>query len=182
MTPPGRNAERALRLVTDAPSPRLPVSRAPDPHPGSAGPIQQPLLPFGAEPIDRAVRRLARTFESLSGISIPVEVLGRPTPLPPAEAAILYRAAYVTLVQAWRYSRGRAVVISIRFLEDDVRLAVTDDGVGLAQRYALGEHRGLASMRRAVERAGGVCRLRSVSPHGVRVEVRVPKGTRSELS
>jgi len=125
------------------------------------------------------LRRLARQFESDSGITVLERVRGEPA-MSPGEAMTVLRIAHQALMNSWRHSRCRAVRLEVLLEPRELLLTVSDDGVGLGRRWQRREGRlGVASMRRAAERALGALRIRANMPHGVTVEARIPRGVES---
>lgn len=119
--------------------------------------------------------RMARQFESDSGITVLDRIRGGPA-LAAEEAATVLRIAHQALMNAWRHSRCRTVRLEVLLEPAEILLTVTDDGLGLGRRWQRREGRlGVASMRRTTERALGALKLRANSPHGVTVEMRIPR-------
>lgn len=121
---------------------------------------------------------LARSFQPETGILVVLDVLEPPRLNLQTERA-LFRVAHQALVNAWRHARCSTVRISLEERGDGVVLSVTDDGVGMGHRWPRrGPGMGVASMRRAVEEAGGRLQVTNIKPHGVRVEATVPPSGR----
>jgi signal transduction histidine kinase len=97
--------------------------------------------------------------------------------LPAHMAGDLFRIAQEAVANAGRHSRAEAVSISLRTVDSDVELRVTDNGNGFADADPLGSsepgHLGLASMRERAELLDGRLEIES-SERGTRVLVRVP--------
>jgi signal transduction histidine kinase len=89
----------------------------------------------------------------------------------------LFRIAQEAVVNAGRHARAQAVSISLRQVDGDVELRVTDDGQGFAHGAPLEPtdpgHLGLATMRERAELIGGTLDL-ATSERGTRVLVRAP--------
>jgi two-component system, NarL family, sensor kinase len=98
-------------------------------------------------------------------------------PLPPQVAGDLFRIAQEAVVNAGRHSSAEAVSISLRRVDSQVELRVTDDGTGFDEEDPLGAsdsgHLGLASMRERAELIDGVLDIET-SERGTRVLVRAP--------
>lgn len=125
-----------------------------------------------------SLRELARQFESDSGITVIDRVRGEPT-LNPSEALSVLRIAHQALMNTWRHSRCNAVRLDLLLDPHEIVLLVSDDGVGLGRRWQRRDGRfGMASMRRAAERARGKISIRGSSPHGVTVEARIPRASK----
>jgi len=97
--------------------------------------------------------------------------------LPPEMAGDLFRIAQEAVVNAGRHAGAEAVSVSLRTVEGDVELRVTDNGAGFADADPLASrepgHLGLASMRERAELLDGSLDIET-SPKGTRVRVRAP--------
>jgi signal transduction histidine kinase len=133
------------------------------------------LKTLAADDGSEALERLARQFESDSGITVLDRTRGGPD-MTPEESGAMLRIAHQALVNAWRHSRCRAIRLDVSLDPAEILMTVSDDGVGLGRRWQRREGRlGVASMRRTAERALGALRIRGHSPHGVTVEARIPR-------
>jgi two-component system, NarL family, sensor kinase len=97
--------------------------------------------------------------------------------LPPDMAGDLFRIAQEAVVNAGRHAAAEAVSLSLRTVDSDVELRVTDNGRGFGEADTLGAgqpgHLGLASMRERAELLDGSLEIES-SELGTRVLVRAP--------
>jgi signal transduction histidine kinase len=97
--------------------------------------------------------------------------------LPPEMAGDLFRIAQEAVVNAGRHSGADAVSISLRTVDSEVELRVTDNGRGFDERDPVGApepgHLGIASMRERAELLNGSLDIES-SERGTRVLVRAP--------
>jgi signal transduction histidine kinase len=97
--------------------------------------------------------------------------------LPPEMAGDLFRITQEAVVNAGRHAEAKAVSVSLRTVDGDVELRVTDNGGGFADGDPLGfrepGHLGLASMRERAELLDGSLDIET-SPKGTRVRVRAP--------
>jgi signal transduction histidine kinase len=97
--------------------------------------------------------------------------------LPPEMAGDLFRIAQEAVVNAGRHSGAEAVSVSLRTVNGDVELRVTDNGDGFADGDPLASsepgHLGLASMRERAELLDGSLDIET-SQKGTRVRVRAP--------
>ncbi len=89
----------------------------------------------------------------------------------------LFGIAQEAVANAGRHAQAKQVSITIRTVDDEVELRVSDDGVGFDGEKPLGPHEpghiGLATMRERAELIGGRLEIRS-SPNGSTVIARVP--------
>jgi two-component system NarL family sensor kinase len=97
--------------------------------------------------------------------------------LPPEMAGDLFRIAQEAVVNAGRHSGADAVSISLRTVDSEVELRVTDNGHGFGEADPLGSsepgHLGIASMRERADLLNGSLEIES-SELGTRVLVRAP--------
>jgi signal transduction histidine kinase len=97
--------------------------------------------------------------------------------LPPDMAGDLFRIAQEAVVNAGRHAAAEAVSLSLRTVDSQVELRVTDNGRGFGDADPLGArqpgHLGLASMRERAELLDGSLEIES-SELGTRVLVRAP--------
>jgi len=98
--------------------------------------------------------------------------------MPPDMAGALFRIAQEAVVNAGRHADAETVSISLRTIDEDVELRVTDNGHGFDTAHPLGSaepgHLGLASMRERAELLDGTLDIET-SERGTRVLVRVPR-------
>jgi signal transduction histidine kinase len=97
--------------------------------------------------------------------------------LPPAMAGDLFRIAQEAVANAGRHAEAEAVSISLRTVDSEVELRVTDNGHGFEESFPLAVaepgHLGLASMRERAELLDGRLEVET-SDRGTKVLVRVP--------
>ena len=97
--------------------------------------------------------------------------------LPPEVAGDLFRIAQEAVVNAGRHAGADAVSMSLRRVDSDVELRVTDNGKGFGDVDPLGSsepgHLGLAMIRERAEIMGGTLDIET-SERGTRVLVRAP--------
>ena len=113
---------------------------------------------YGAEDKDLGV-----TVEAPEGTGLPH--------LPAAVEVAVYRIAQEALTNVVRHARARACVVRLS-ADDEVRLEVVDDGVGIPEERTAGV--GLCSMRERASELGGVCVVEPIEGGGTRVLVRLP--------
>lgn len=116
---------------------------------------------------DRAARR--------GGFSVGLDIDAAPVGL---HDRLLVGAARELLANAAAHASARRVTLKLEHLDGEVRLRVSDDGVGfdaerLSEQLAEG-HIGLASQRLRVESAGGEMTIVSARGAGTTVLIRLP--------
>lgn len=153
-----------------------------------------------AEEIDRIIERLRETsldifpsilqdrglqgaLFSLAGRSrVPIDVRTAPDPLPrfaPDLEANAYFLISEALTNAMKHARAGRIDVSVRLLEDALRVSVTDDGTGFDAGGVSGS--GLTHMRDRVNAVGGTLRIRSRPGRGTRVTAVLPLSVRGAL-
>jgi signal transduction histidine kinase len=91
--------------------------------------------------------------------------------LPAAIEVASYRIVAEALTNVVRHSGARTCEVTIH-RSRSLRIAVTDDGVGLRQPARDGV--GLTSMRERAAEVGGECTISDADPHGTVIEVELP--------
>lgn len=90
----------------------------------------------------------------------------------------LYQVAQEALSNAFRHARSRAIAVEVQYRITELRITVTDDGVGFDDAIEEAEqsrrHWGLQGMRERVERLGGQLSVRTRPGCGTVVMVVVP--------
>jgi signal transduction histidine kinase len=135
------------------------------------------LGPYALEELsfESAIENCIPTWERRYGFEVmaSIERIEMPSDL----AGDLFRIAQEAVVNAGRHADANAVSISLRTLDSEVELRVTDDGNGFDGDAPLGAdepgHLGLASMRERAELLDGDLDI-TTSELGTRVLVRVP--------
>jgi len=138
------------------------------------------------EAIDE-LRRLARGIHpwtlSRRGLGAALRLLGRHSVvpldvdvdaelrLPPSIEAAAYFIAVEAVANATKHSRASHISITVHMGDDGLRLFVTDDGVGGAERVERG---GIQGIRDRAEAVGGTFSLSSPAGGPTVVEVRLP--------
>jgi signal transduction histidine kinase len=102
--------------------------------------------------------------------------------LPPEMAGDLFRITQEAVANAGRHADAEAVSISLRTVDSEIELRVTDNGHGFGGAAGPGSsepgHLGLASMRERAEMLRGVLDVET-SERGTRVLVRAPLSRRA---
>jgi two-component system sensor histidine kinase UhpB len=162
-------SERAARLIADE------SSRLYDAMHGLI-PRLTPLVldSFGlAEALNDLAERTRRSQPSVQ-ISLKVD-LGDAV-LDGDVALALYRAAQEGLTNALRHGQAKAVQVTLLAWGDRLALDVVDDGRGLPPEGAARDgHHGLRWLAERAEALGGTVALEPAEPHGVRLQVRIPR-------
>ena len=86
----------------------------------------------------------------------------------------LYRIAQEALHNAARHARAKRVVIALSQVNSDIRLEISDDGVGFDSRGSYPGHFGLNTMRERATELGGTLEIESRVRVGTTVRVLIP--------
>ena len=104
--------------------------------------------------LSRALSSHAASFTNVTSVPVKVTHTGIEPPLSIEARSLLFSIAHNALTNAYRHAKANRVAIDLEFAEEDGRLSVSDDGVGLPDDYAE-RGNGFANMSRAAERLGG---------------------------
>ena len=127
---------------------------------------------FSGSTLGEVLAGHADTFTVIA--SIPAELVQRGVEpeLSTIQRSLLFSIAHNALTNAFRHSEADSVTISLGFGEDALRLAVSDDGTGLPEDYAVRGH-GFRNMGTDAERMGGWLEVES-DGNGTTVSCTVP--------
>lgn len=123
--------------------------------------------------MDRMRLQLSRDL----GVAIQCDVEGQPFPINRPVAHELMMIAREAVQNAANHASPTVVRLKIGFRENDIAVAVADDGCGFRPELVAtdGMHFGLIGMRERAARLGGTLDLTSVLRAGTRVTVRIPR-------
>lgn len=97
--------------------------------------------------------------------------------LPPARAEQLVQIAREALSNVVRHAQARQVRVHLEYGGDHIRLAISDDGIGMPASFegvGQGNGHGLVNMRERAELLQGELHLKSAPDQGTTVEVVIP--------
>ena len=117
------------------------------------GPIDAGHILEGRE-LGRVLWSHCATFERITGVPAEMSQSGTEPPLTTETRARLFSIAHNALTNAFLHARPGRVEVSLSFEADQIRLSVSDDGVGLPDGYAE-RGRGFNGMRSDAEQMGG---------------------------
>ena len=123
-------------------------------HPIDGGQI------FRGEELGEVLEAHAGTFTVIT--SVPAELVqhGREPPLSTIARSLLFSIAHNALTNVIRHAEARRVVIVLDCTGDELRLSVSDDGIGLPEDYEARGH-GFRNMRADADRMGGRLEVKS---------------------
>ena len=117
-------------------------------HPINVGSI------YEGRALSRALGSHATSFTNVTSVPVEMTHTGAEPLLSVEARSLLFSIAHNALTNAYRHAEASNVAIDLEFAEEDSRLSVSDDGVGLPDDYAE-RGNGFANMSRAAERLGG---------------------------
>lgn len=121
-----------------------------------------------------AVESLCRELSS-DQLTIHGEQSGFPADLPPDVTLCLFRIAQEALRNCVRHSQAEVALVTLDKLDDEVRLAVSDDGCGFDMESGAMQHGlGFTSMRERLRLVNGEIEIRSQPMHGTTIKVSIP--------
>lgn len=132
----------------------------------------QPPAALNGSPLDEALRRLTSRLAEETGITADCAVTGDHRWLPSAIEVVMLRCAQEALANVRKHSRATNVALRLDYGAEEIRLCVSDDGVGFEP--APGRGLGLSGMSNRVAQAGGVFDVRSSPGAGTTLSVQVP--------
>ncbi len=94
------------------------------------------------------------TFSTITSVSAELTQNGVEPPLSVEVRSLLFSIAHNALANAFRHAGASRVLVELHFGRDELRLSVSDDGVGLPDDYEERGH-GFANMRAYAVRLGG---------------------------
>ena len=128
------------------------------------GPIDAGHLFEGRE-LGRVLWSHCATFEKITAVPAEMSQSGIEPPLATETRTRLFSIAHNALTNAFLHARPRRVEVGLHFEAGQVRLSVSDDGVGLPDDYAE-RGRGFKGMKADAERMGGALIVESADGAG----------------
>ena len=120
------------------------------------------------------------TFASVTSVAAELTQNGVEPPLATETKSVLFTIAHNALTNAFRHAGASRVLVGLDFGEHELRLSVSDDGVGLPDDYEERGH-GFANMRADAERLGGRLVVEPRGPDGgASVACVMPLGRRGQ--
>ncbi len=124
----------------------------------------------GADLSELGLEGALRTLADAPGPQIDVDVSGSPADLPAAVEVAAYKIAHDAVANLRRHARATTALIRVERRDGRLRLAVSDDGIGLPEQ----RRQGAARMRHRAEELGGTCEVAARPGGGTEVVVHLP--------
>ena len=120
---------------------------------------------FDGRELGRTLESHVSTFTQVTAVPADLVQNGAEPDLSVEARSLLFSIAHNALTNAFRHAAASRVVVELDFGKDDVRLSVSDDGVGLPDDYAQRGH-GFANMGADAQRLGGRLMVEPRGPAG----------------
>jgi signal transduction histidine kinase len=133
--------------------------------------------PDSRHDLQSSFARIPQELGTQSGIDFRVVVEGQPSQLRSIIRDDVYGIGREALVNAFRHSRARSIVVQLEYTASHLSVSVRDDGCGIdPQVVESGRdgHFGLSGMRERAERIGASLKVLSRIGGGTEVDLRVP--------
>lgn len=127
--------------------------------------------------LEQAFSRVQQQMGLPETVAFRVTVEGRARPLHPLLRDEVYRIGREALLNAFRHSRAKNVVMEIQYFQNELRVVVRDDGCGIDPKIVENGrdgHWGLSGMSERASRIRSRFSVRSGSTAGTEVELIVP--------
>ncbi len=126
-----------------------------------------------------ALEMLARESSPAGGVQVEFNRLGQERRISQESELALYRIAQEALNNVARHARADRASLDIEFGEADIRLEVSDNGIGFRLPKSLTDlapngHFGLLGMRERADLIGALLRIESQPGRGTRLTVNLP--------
>jgi len=131
----------------------------------------------GSQDIAVALSHISQELKGAEDTTFKVIVEGSSRPLLPIVRDEVYRIGREAVINAFHHARAKSIAVQISYLENQLRLLITDDGCGInSEVLQAGRdgHWGLSGMRERAERIKARLKLRSRVGSGTEVELSVP--------
>lgn len=131
----------------------------------------------GSLDIEQAFSRIHEELRTDEDIGFRVIVEGSSRSMHPIVRDEVYRIGREAVVNAFRHSRAKNITVEVSYLENQLRLLVSDDGCGINSEVlqsGLDGHWGLSGMRERAERIKARLKVRSRVGSGTEVELSIP--------
>lgn len=126
-----------------------------------------------------ALRQNLESFEKDTGIAYSFQIEGHPLSLPPISEIAVYRGTQEALANVRKHAQATKVDVTLRFEEDELCVAIRDNGKGFDLSQALSNARsagrvGLLGMKDRVETLGGTLSIKTAASAGTTIHFTLP--------
>ena len=120
---------------------------------------------FDGRELGRTLDSHVATFTSITSVPAELAQNGAEPPLSADTRSMLFSIAHNALTNAFRHAEASRVLVGLHFGQDELRLSVSDDGVGLPHDFEERGH-GFANMRAYAARLDGRLVIEPKGPVG----------------
>ena len=133
---------------------------------------------------EAAVEWLAEHFQEQFGIPIDLKIDGRQKILGEDLRIVLFQAMRELLVNVIKHARASQATISMKYIRNNLRIVVQDDGSGFAPDEHQGTARGfgLFNIRERLNHLGAEIAIESSPGKGTKVTLIIPHGIQGEAA
>lgn len=139
--------------------------------------LRSEAVPFVSEGLIEGLKRVAESWRQSGALSVTLDVVGNPHPLPPSVENHLVGIGTEAMTNAVKHGRAKAIHVTIVFRAAEVVVCVKDNGVGFDPERHLGQTSGcfgLLGMRERAREVRGELHIRSQPGQGAEVTVTAP--------
>jgi signal transduction histidine kinase len=124
-----------------------------------------------------AIRKEAKQLAKTAGVKARVLIAEDVGRLASGIEQAIYRVVQEALHNVAKHAQARNVTVQITRADEQIRVLVEDDGIGIQGRPNVRNHSfGLAGMKERIAMLGGIARVISAKGKGTRIEITVPAG------
>ena len=122
-----------------------------------------------------------KDFQNRTGLKGSLTIIPRQLTLDPEDSTLIFRLVQEMLTNIIRHSQAQAVRITLKKMENLVRLLVSDDGLGITPDRINDPHSlGLIGLRERVYARGGTIKIRGIPQGGTKIAVEIPLNRREK--
>jgi signal transduction histidine kinase/sugar lactone lactonase YvrE len=137
-----------------------------------------------SQDIAQALSTIQQELRSGEEVGFRVIVEGSPRSMQPIVRDEVYRIGREAVVNAFRHAQAKNIAVEVSYLENQLRLLISDDGCGISSEVLQSGrdgHWGLSGMRERAERIKARLKVRSRVGSGTEVELSVPSKVAFEI-
>jgi signal transduction histidine kinase len=116
-----------------------------------------------------------KDFQNRTGLKGSLIISPRQLTLDQEDSTLIFRLIQEMLTNIIRHAEAQAVKISLKKMENQVKLTVSDNGLGItADRINAPHSLGLIGLRERVYARGGTIQIRGIPHRGTKIAVEIP--------